>query len=333
MIKVITDSTSDLSDELLKKYNIDMLPLYIHLGDKEYKDRVELTVEEIYQWSDDNNTTPKTSAPSIGDAMKLIGLYKEQGADIIMFSISDDMSTSGNVMRMAAEELEYSDHVFVINSKNLSTGIGLLVIEAAILAGKNKPAKEIVQYINSLIPYVRASFVVDTLKYLHRGGRCSATAALVGSLLKIKPKIIVKDGKMDASQKYRGKLDRVILQYVKDMENDLKNAKPDRVFITHSKCDPLVIDLVKGYLKDLNHFKEIIITNAGGVISSHCGPGTLGVLFIDAGKKFGPYDKQFDLNNNGIIEDDEKAQEAAYIRHIVELENRDNYAEDEEGEI
>ena len=280
MVKIITDSTSDLTNELLEKYNIERLPLYIHLGEKEYKDGVDITVEELFKWSDENDTTPKTAAPSIEDAMKVMEPYKEQNTDIVIFAISEQMSATANVMRLAAEALEYEERVFVINSQNLSTGIGLLVIEAAIMAQQGKSAKEIVSRVDELKPHVRASFVVDTLTYLHRGGRCSATATLVGGMLKLKPRIHVEDGKMDAGKKYRGKIDKVILQYVKDMEDDLKTAKKDRVFITHSGCAEETINLVKEYLEKLDCFEEILITTAGGVISSHCGPGTLGVLFI-----------------------------------------------------
>lgn len=332
MIKIIADSTCDLSDELIKKYDIDILPLYIHMGDKEYKDKLEITPQEIYRWSDENHTTPKTAAPSIEDAMNIIEKYQKQGDDIIMFAISEDMSTSANVMRMAADNLDYSDHVYVINSESLSTGIGLLVIEAAVMAQKDKSPQDIVEIIEAYKPYVRASFVVDTLKYLHRGGRCSSTAALVGGVLKLKPRIVVENGKMLADKKYRGKIDKVIVQYVKDLENALLHAKKDRVFITHSGCDDEVVNIVKKYLKDLHHFKNIYVTNAGGVISSHCGPGTLGVLFIAAGEKHGPYDKEFDANKNGIMEDHEKAAEDAYIRHLVEKEKRDSGEEDQEEE-
>lgn len=280
MVKIITDSTSDLTDELLEKYDVEKIPLYIHLGENEYKDGVDITVDELYKWSDENAATPKTAAPSIDDVIKVIEPYKEEGIDLVMFAVSEDMSASANVMRLAAEALEYEDHVFVVNSQNLSTGIGLLIIEAAIMAGQGIEAEEIVNKIKELIPQVRSSFVVDTLTYLHRGGRCSATAALVGGMLKLKPRIFVENGKMDAGKKYRGKIDKVILQYVKDMEEDLETAKSDRVFITHSGCPEETINLVKEYLEGLNYFKEILITRAGAVISSHCGPGTLGVLFI-----------------------------------------------------
>lgn len=280
MIQIISDSTCDLSKELIEKYNISILPLHILLGDKEYDDRVNITPDEIFAWSDENKKTPTTAAPSLGEALDMFRPYVEEGKELICFSISDSMSTSGNVMRMAAEELEAEDRIHVVDSANLSTGIGLLVIEAAIMAEKGKNAAEIVERLEELKPQVRASFVVDTLTYLHRGGRCSSVAALAGGVLKLHPKIVVENGKMDASKKYRGKLPAVIKDYVEDMEEELKAAKPDRVFITHSGCDEAIVEEVRTYLAQLNVFKEILETRAGGVISSHCGPGTLGVLFI-----------------------------------------------------
>ena len=183
-------------------------------------------------------------------------------------------------MRIAAAELEAEDLVTVINSENLSTGIGLLVIEAAVLAQKGASVAEIKTHIEALRPNVRASFVVDTLTYLHRGGRCSGVAAMAGGMLRLHPKIVVEHGKMDASKKYRGKLASVITAYAKDLEPQLLTARPDRVFITHSGCDRAVVDQVRTYLASLGVFEEILETRAGGVISSHCGPGTLGVLFI-----------------------------------------------------
>ena len=186
-----------------------------------------------------------------------------------------------NVMRMAAEELDAEERIHIIDSENLSTGSGLLVIESAIMAAEGKSAKEIVEKIEHLKPLVRSSFIVDTLTYLHRGGRCSGVAALAGGALKLHPKIVVENGGMKPDKKYRGKMNSAILSYVKDLEPQLKNAKVDRVFITHSGCDAELIQTIYQSLEDLNYFKEILITRAGGVISSHCGPGTLGVLFIE----------------------------------------------------
>ena len=280
MIRIISDSTCDLSKELIEKYNIDILPLHIHLGEEEYQDGVTITPDEIYEWADANNTTPKTSAASMIEVIDKFEPYINNGEEIICFSISSNMSANNNVMRLAVEDMEAEDKIHIIDSANLSTGIGLLVVEAAIMAQEGKAADEIVARIEELKPLVCASFVVDTLTYLHRGGRCSSVAALAGGVLKLHPKIVVENGKMDANKKYRGKMSAVIKSYVKDMEEDLKSAKKDRVFITHSGCDQSILDEIHGYLAELNVFDEILTTRAGSVISSHCGPVTHGVLLI-----------------------------------------------------
>lgn len=282
MVKIISDSTCDLSPELIAKYDIDILPLHILLGEDEYEDGKNITPEQIYSWSDENKTTPKTSAPALTDAIELFKQYIDEGREIVCFSISSSMSTSGNVMRIAAEELEAEERITVIDSANLSTGIGLLVIEAAIMAQNNHTVEEIISAIETLKPNVRASFVVDTLTYLYRGGRCNAVSAMAGGVLKLHPKIVVENGAMNASKKYRGKINSAIMMYVKDMEDDLKAARPNRVFITHSGCDRTIVEEVHSYLENLGVFSEILETRAGGVISSHCGPGTLGVLFIQS---------------------------------------------------
>lgn len=280
MVKIIADSTCDLSKDLLEKYDIDILPLYIILGDEEYQDGCGITPDEIYKWSDANNTTPKTAACSLEEATELFRKYVNEGSEIVCFSISNEMSTTGNVMRLAAESLDAQDKIAVINSANLSTGIGLMMLEAVEMAQKGCSKDEIAARMEEIRPRVRSSFVVDTLTYLHRGGRCSGAAALLGTTLKLHPRIAVENGKMAPGKKYRGKMSHVILNYVKDMESELNRAEASRVFITHSGCAEADIAAVKAYLEGLNRFDEILITRAGGVISSHCGPGTLGVLFI-----------------------------------------------------
>lgn len=281
MTRILADSTCDLSAELLQKYDITMVPLHIVLGDKEYRDIVEISPDEIYAWSDENKTTPKTSAASYDDAKEALMPLLAGEDELIVFCISEQMSTTANVFRMVAEDLEAADRVHVVDSKNLSTGIGLVVIEAAIMAKDGKPVCQILEAVNTFIPKVRASFVVDTMTYLYRGGRCSSVAAIAGSMLKIHPKIVVTDGKMGVGAKYRGSIKSVIPTYVKDMEESLLKARKNRVFITHSGCDSKVVDEVRDYLQGLLHFEEVLETRAGGVISSHCGPGTLGVLFIE----------------------------------------------------
>lgn len=280
MVKILSDSTCDLSPELVEQYGIEILPLHVLLEEGDYKDGVDITPAEIFAWSDEHKSTPKTAAPSIEDAVESIGRLLADGNEVICFSISETMSSSFNIMRLAIEELEAEERAFAFNSANLSTGIGLLVLEAACMAKDGMGAAEILKKLEELRPRVRSSFVVDTLTYLHRGGRCSGVAALAGGMLKLHPKIVVIDGKMEVERKYRGNIAKVFKSYVQDMEEDLKAARPARVFITHSVSDEKIVNDVRDYLEGLSVFDEILETRAGGVISSHCGPGTLGVLFI-----------------------------------------------------
>ena len=282
-VAIIADTTCDLSVELKERYQIKTFPLHIHLGDKEYSDGVDISPDDIYRWSDENKATPKTSAISPAEANDVLEEALKEAESVICFCISDQMSSTGNVLRLAVQELEAEGKIFVVDSKSLSTGIGLQIIEAAIMAEQGMEAADIVAEIQAMQSRVRASFVVDTLTYLHRGGRCSGLAALAGGALKLHPLISVIDGKMLPGKKYRGRMERVIIEYVKDMTEELEHAKADRVFFTHSGCEAPVIEAVKTELESLGCFKEILITRAGSVVTSHCGPGTLGVLFI-AGK-------------------------------------------------
>ena len=278
MVRILSDSTCDLSQELVKKYQIGIIPLYVHLGEEEYQDGVNIVPEDLYRWSDEHKETPKTAAPSIEDVQSM--LDPDSGDEYVIFTISSSMSTSYNNCILAAEDLNMSSRTFVIDSANLSTGIGLQVLAAAEMAADGMSGAQIAAEIEKMKDKVRASFVIDTLTYLYRGGRCSGLAALFGSALKLHPRIAVENGAMHPGKKYRGKEVRYIMNYVADMEAALRTASPKRVFITHSGCDKEVVDAVRTYLEGLNHFEEILVTQAGAVISSHCGPGTLGVLFV-----------------------------------------------------
>lgn len=279
-VAILTDSTSDLSKELLDKYDITVFPLHIHLGEKEYADGIDITPEEIYQWSEETKETPKTSALSLYDAKEYVKKALEKGEEVICFCLSEVMSSCCSVMYMAVAELEVEDRVFIVDSKNLSTGIGLQILAAAGLADKGMKAAEIVEKIKEMQPKIRSSFVVDNLTFLHRGGRCSGAAALAGNTLKLHPCIYVSEGKMQAGKKYRGKMDKVILNYVEDIRAELSEARKDHIFITHSGCEAGLIEQIKKELEDMHYFENIYVTRAGGVISSHCGPGTLGVLYV-----------------------------------------------------
>ena len=279
-IHIFADSTCDLSEELIEKYQITVIPLCIILDDKSYYDKVELTPEEIFRWADEKKTTPKTAAVSFEYAEKLLAPCLEAGDDVIFFGISEEMSTTCNVMRLVGQD-HPNGRLFVVDSRNLSTGIGLQVLRAAELAEQGFSAEEIVSAVEQEREKVRASFVVDTLTYLARGGRCSGATALVATTLKLHPCIQVVEGKMIVGKKYHGSVEKALLRYEKDLEEELLRADPRRVFITHSGTAPEVVATIRKRLEELTYFQEIHETIAGGVISSHCGPGPLGILFYE----------------------------------------------------
>ncbi len=277
---IIADSTCDLSPELIEQFNITIIPLHVHLNEEEYRDGIDITPDRIFSWSDSNKLTPKTSAFSPYEAEEMLKKIMNDNDEVIVFCISEEMSSAVNVMRMTAGQSDFSEKIHVIDSRNLSTGIGLQVLAAADMINEGLTAVEIVDNILSIQSKVRASFVVDTLTYLYRGGRCSGLAALAGGTLKLHPHISVINGVMQSGKKYRGKMSKVIYDYIQDLKPDLLKARKDRVFITHSSCEPELIEIAINELNELNYFDKILETNAGCVVSSHCGPGTLGVLFI-----------------------------------------------------
>lgn len=277
-IRIVTDSTCDLSPDLLEEYHISVIPLCIIMDDKSYYDKEKIFPDEIYTWSNEHNTTPGTAAPSYEKVLSVLKPLMDAENEIIFIGISEQMSTTCNIVRLIAADYNYTK-IHIIDSRNLSAGIGLQLIFAAELAEKGKNAEEIVGEILRRQDSVRSSFVVETLTYLARGGRCSTVSALIGNTLHLKPMIIVEQGAMKVAKKYRGRQNAVLLKYVRDMENALKNADPSHIFITHSGCDEMVIKEIYRYLEEMHYFKRIHVTRAGGVISSHCGPGTLGVLY------------------------------------------------------
>ena len=277
-VRIFADSTCDLTEDLIQKYGITILPLCIVLDDKSYYDRTQITPDEIFAWAEANKRTPKTAAITFEYAEKMLRPCMEADEDVIFFGISEEMSTTCNVMRLAAKEYD-KGRVFVIDSQSLSTGIGLQVLRAAEMARQGKRAEDIVTEIETARSKVKASFVVDTLTYLARGGRCSGATALVANTLKLHPCINVIDGRMEVGKKYRGSMNKALLHYVREKEEELKKADGTQVFITHSGVASEIVEQIRDYLASLGHFHEILETTPGGVISSHCGPGTLGVLY------------------------------------------------------
>lgn len=282
-VKIVADSTCDLSADLIEKYDITIIPLCIVMGENSYFDGIETTPEEIYKWADANKTTPKTAAVTIDNAASLLKPFMDEGREIVFFGISTQMSTTCNVVRLIGEDAGYNK-LHVIDSQSLSTGIGLQVLYAARLSMAGESAASIVEKVEKRRSAVSASFVIDTLTYLSRGGRCNSVTALLANTLKLKPEIVVKDGAMIVAKKYRGQLGSVLLKYVKDQEEALLAADKNCVFITHSGCSEDIVAPVKEYLESLSYFENIYVTRAGGVVSSHCGPGTLGVLYYTDGE-------------------------------------------------
>lgn len=276
-ILIASDSTSDLNAELISRYDVRILPLGVTLNDKYYTDGVDIDPDFIYKTYEETKTLPKTSAISIGDATDFFKACREEADEVIFFTISSQMSSTYQNVRLAASEFE---GVYVIDTQNLSTGGGLLVGKAAELASAGMPAEEIAKTCTELTKCVDASFVIDSLEFLHKGGRCSAVAAFGANLLQLKPCIVVRNGKMGVSKKYRGKFSEVLKKYVAEQIGDASDIELDRVFVTHAGCDEEIVSACVGLVKELAPFKEVQITRAGCTISSHCGRNTLGVLFL-----------------------------------------------------
>ena len=235
-VKIFSDSTCDLGEELCKRYSVTIIPLCIIMGGKSYYDGEGLGQKEIFKWADENKTTPKTAAITAERLEEAAKPVLDAGDDVILFTISSGMSSTFNLASIYSED-NGKGHMHVIDSANLSTGIGLLVIKAAEMAAEGKSADEIVKEVEALIPQVRASFVIDTLTYLSRGGRCSSVTALLAGTLKLHPEIVVKDGAMGVNKKYRGSLGNAVMKYATDLEEALLDADHDRVFITHTVRD------------------------------------------------------------------------------------------------
>ena len=277
-IKITSDSTCDLSPELIEKYNIDILPLYVGMGDDILKDGIEATPDDIYSFVDKTGILPKTSAPNLNDFTELFEKYTKDGYEVVHFCISADFSSSYTTACLAAEEV---GNVKVVDTRNLSTGSGLVVLHGCEMAQNGATPEEIQKECSELTGRVEASFVVDSIDYLHKGGRCSSVAALGANLLKLKPCIEVIDGKMQSAKKYRGLIDRVILNYVTDRLNGRDDIDKHRIFITHTKCSEQIVEEVRKKINQLSPgFDEILETTAGCTITSHCGPYTLGILFV-----------------------------------------------------
>ena len=276
-IKILSDSTCDLSQELLEKHNITLVPLTVVKDDQQYKDGVTITPSEIFAHVAAGGDLCSTTAFNVGEYEELFAQYSKDYDGIIQINIGSGFSSCYQNACLAAGEF---DNVRVVDSMNLSTGQGLIVLKACQLAKTCTSMDELVEKINEIIPKVEASFVLDRLEYMVKGGRCSSAAALGANLLGLKPCIEVKDGKMGVVKKYRGNYAKCLTNYVKDRLDGRENLDDRTLFIT---CSPVADDCyqaVKDAVAQYGNFQNVYETEAGCTVSCHCGPGTLGVLFV-----------------------------------------------------
>jgi len=282
-IKITVDSTADLSQELCEKYNIKVIPLCVNLGENLYLDGVSINPDMIYDYVAKTKQLPKTSAVNGETYRKEFSSLFNEGYDaIIHFNISSDMSVTHQNAKNLIEDFK---NLYVIDSQTLSTGTALQAIYAAELATSNNyTAEEIVKKIEERKQFAEASFVLDKLDYLYKGGRCNALVLFGANLLKIKPCIEVHNGKMGVGKKYFGKFENCVMKYIKDTLETYKNPDTTRIFITHTKIDNKIVDMVREYLKQNTNFKEILETTAGSTVTSHCGSNTIGILFYTDGE-------------------------------------------------
>lgn len=275
---ITADSTCDLSQELVERYDIKIIPLTITLGEESFLDGANFTPADLYKRYRADGTLPKTSAVGIQEFLDFFGPMVKDGYEVVHLDISADLSATFQNAQLAAQELE---GIYPVDSRMLSTGVGLLALEAADCRDKGMSAAEIAGHLNSLTDKVDTSFVLDTLEFMWKGGRCSGVAALGANLLKLKPALEMKDGKLGVYKKYRGSMKNVYKQYIRERLEG-KKVRPGHMFITESgEIEPEVIKELEETIRECIEVKEVHHTLAGCTVSSHCGPKTMGVLFIN----------------------------------------------------
>lgn len=278
-VAISAETTSDLTKELIEKFDLKIVPFTIQLGDKSAFDG-EITTDEIINFVDKNKILPKTSAVNEYQYTEHFdNLLKDYDA-IVHFSLSSKLSLACSNAIRASKNYK---NVFVVDTLSLSTGIALLAIYAKELADSGKDAKEIYDLCVKRVSYVQASFELKRLDYLYKGGRCSSLTYFGANLLKIRPQIIVKDGKMISGKKYRGNFEHVVKNYCQDVLEEFDAPDLSRAFVTYTTADDKIVESAKGFLHDRG-FKEVYVTRAGGTITSHCGEDCLGILYINDGK-------------------------------------------------
>ena len=279
-IEIKTDSTCDLPQRFIDENDITVVPLTVLLGDTVYRDGVDIKPDDVYSFVEKTGKLPKTSAVTPAEYFEVFKQLTDEGKKVVHIGFSSGLSSSFQNACVAASEF---DNVFCVDSKTLCTAQGLLVLKACDYRAKGMDAKKIADRVTKLVPKVSATFVLDGLEYLHKGGRCSSVARFGANVLGIKPSIAVDNqtGKLEVSKKYRGKIELVYKQYIADRMNEIKRIQPDRVVIAESGgVSPQIIAFAKGVIEGKDKFNQVIVADAGCTISSHCGPKTFAIFYI-----------------------------------------------------
>ena len=274
-IKITATSTCDLPPELLERYQIAIVPLYVSFGGSTYKDGLETGPEDIFRHVEGGGQLPSTAAVNIADYQELFAELSPKYDSVIHITIGSEFSCCYQNALVAAGDFS---NVYVVDSRNLTVGQGMLVLEAAMAARRGDSIEDILKMLDGMLDRVDTTFVVDKLDYLAKGGRCSSVVALGANLLKLKPCINLVDGKMSVGKKYRGAFDKILPDYVRDQLAD-KNVDLNRIFVVHTRCNPAIPDAICRLVREYG-FREVITAVAGSTISCHCGPNTLGVVFL-----------------------------------------------------
>ena len=278
-IKLFTDSTCDLTDEILKKYDISVVPLYVHFNEDTYKDRIEITTEELYKKVDEYGILPMTAAPSPGDFYNAFKPFVDEGREILYIGISSLISSTVQNATIAKGDFEEAK-IEIVDTFNLSTAEGLLLFKAVDMINQGMKLEEIGEALRAMTPKLRTSFVVDTLDYLYKGGRCSAVQHFFSSLLKIHPIIKIEEGKMTLGEKVRGKMEKALDLMIEDVLSRKGRIDSNRIFLPHSMAQSSVDYVIAVFEKELDN-PEFIVSGTGCVVSSHCGKGTLGIIYME----------------------------------------------------
>ena len=276
-VKITCDSTCDLTPELYARYGVSVIPLCVALGDRLCRDGEDIAPEELFSYVEETGKLPTTSAISVGEYANFFRPLVANGYEIVHINLSSELSSSHQNARIAAQAV---GNVSVVDSQSLSTGSGHLVILAAELASAGYDGAYIAKALNDMKGHLDVSFVLQTLDYLHKGGRCNGIARFGANMLKLRPEIIMENGTLHVGKLYRGSMEKSILDYVRGRLEGVGQVNYDRIFVTHSGVPREIVDQVIALVKELHPFEEVIDTIAGSTISCHCGPCCLGVLFF-----------------------------------------------------